>query len=221
MKTQIIFIDDLAATGGQVFIAQLKTRMALKGFKIIEKHLFTEGLDFLHIFKQDYSIKSEEVFFSYLNSIFSFYTEIVNMQKINQSEDICYFIKGVPFLYNFYKYICNNYVKRNQNAIKVLRKFSQIIRQTTAYISLDSYTDVVKDHLDQKDNFQKEYYNFILNGETSTKAKIIAIEDIKQALLEGFYALRKEGVNCIKCSINFGEDISDNIIKVFDYLRLY
>lgn len=216
MNNRILFLEDITATGGKVFKQQLKKRLNAKGYNIIQKDFIKQNFNFANLFGK-VKINSMIFYINYLCSINSFFNTIID----NMPDNTIFLISGTPLLYNFYKNINKDFHNSNLYAKLIFNNHINIFKDLVSFIFINSYTEIVKDNIQELTKEQQEYYKlFNITFKSENTNKISTIQLIKNNIQEAFMFFRQNKINCIKTNLNFNEDISKNIINILEKIQI-
>lgn len=213
MNAQIICFEDITAVNVQKFYKRFVSRLKAQQINIKQIDLVQITEKFINLFP-DKKIKyqTQEFYFYYLSAVHSF---LLNLQQ-----NTCYIIKNTPLLFNMFKYISKNNNSLVYMANSIINKFSHLLEDILVYINIISFTDSVKDIIEDKSSYKKYIYDNMIHDYNSNSQKIAAIENMKDILQNNIIYFRKNHIKSIKLEINFTEDINNNIQKIFNILNI-
>lgn len=212
MDSQIICFEDITAINNQRFYKAFLSR--LKAQNIIVKQIDILSLikDAENIILNNYNFQSKEFYFTYLKAIYLFLSTL--------EHNTCYIIRHTPLMYKLFKYISKQPNQLDNAAKNILKNFAALLQDILVFVNISSYTDSVKNILQDKISYKKYIYDKMISDYSNNTQKIDAIEKMKQLMQQIIVQFRKNNITSIKINLNFNEDINSGIQKIFKTLNI-
>lgn len=211
---KIIFLDNLTAIKAEAFIPQFLARLEAKNVNIKPFDTIRLTKNFLKLYNNDAKIDSQEFYNTYLTIL---YTKLIEIERLNTEDinanikDTYYIFDEIPFLYNIFE-------KYNKQAEILFSKFV-ILHKYITFISLTTLTEFKINSIQMNaTHYQDEIYKtFPIK---TREEQINTVELLKSKINDAFMFFRKNNINCIKANLNYAEDISKAINKIFKNMQI-